>query len=70
MVRKHLHLTSIQNEELEQLSTLELPFAEHVRRAIDEYLEKHRATGLLGMRSPSKMKVMEGGREVEWTITT
>lgn len=70
MVRKHLHITSIQNHELEQISTLDLPFAEHVRRAIDEYLDKHRKKGLLGQRSPSKMKIMEGGREVAWATST
>lgn len=43
MIRKNVHLTKVQIRELEKLADRTgLPVAEHIRRAIDEYLEKQK----------------------------
>lgn len=64
MIRKQIHITQAQNDFLEGLEGL--PFAEHNRRAIDDYMEKKRSELALPATSPSKMKVFKHGKEIEW----
>ena len=59
MVRKHLLLTNEQDRFLGKLSG---NASEHIRRAIDEYIERHK--NMDATTSPKTMKILQGGEEV------
>lgn len=68
MIRKHFYLTKDQNDFLEYISKTTVSVSEHIRNAIDEYIDRKRKEGVHAQVSPSKMKVFHHGKEVEWKI--